>query len=146
MTEEAHLKHLEMIQNVITRMAQNSFALKGWTVTLVAALFALADMERKPLYLVATLLAVLVFWVLDAFFLRQENLFRKLYDATRMAGPADREKSPFSMDTTPCAKQAAGHWRTCWSKTIAILYVPVCAVILLAMGLAVVRSWGKGGG
>lgn len=38
---EKKLTHLEMIQAVITRMAGNSFARKGWAVTLVAGLFAL---------------------------------------------------------------------------------------------------------
>jgi hypothetical protein len=40
-TDEAWVKHLEFIQNAITRMATNSFWLKGWAVTLVAATFAL---------------------------------------------------------------------------------------------------------
>lgn len=35
--------HLEMIQGVINRMARNSFALKGWAVTLVAGIFALSS-------------------------------------------------------------------------------------------------------
>lgn len=44
---EKKLKHLEFIQDMISRMAKNSFALKGWAVTLVAALFALAAKETK---------------------------------------------------------------------------------------------------
>lgn len=35
-------KHLEFIQMAINRMASNLFLLKGWTVALIAALFALA--------------------------------------------------------------------------------------------------------
>jgi hypothetical protein len=34
--EESELKHLEFIQGVIARLANNSFLLKGWSVTLVA--------------------------------------------------------------------------------------------------------------
>ena len=37
------LKHLEFIQGIITRMANNSFMLKGWAVTLVAGIFALSS-------------------------------------------------------------------------------------------------------
>ena len=33
---EIKIRHLEMIQAVITRMASNSFMLKGWAVTLIA--------------------------------------------------------------------------------------------------------------
>jgi len=36
---ENKIKHLEMIQGVINRMASNSFALKGWAVTLVSGIF-----------------------------------------------------------------------------------------------------------
>jgi hypothetical protein len=41
------IKHLEFIQATIVRLASNSFLLKGWTVTLVAALFALAAKETQ---------------------------------------------------------------------------------------------------
>lgn len=46
-------KHLEFIQGIITRMAGNLFYLKGWTITLIAALFALAakDTNTKYFYL-----------------------------------------------------------------------------------------------
>jgi hypothetical protein len=35
------IKHLEFIQGVITRMNANSFQIKGWSVTITAALLAL---------------------------------------------------------------------------------------------------------
>ena len=44
------MKHMEMIQGVINRMASNSFALKGWTVTLVAGIFALASKDADKMY------------------------------------------------------------------------------------------------
>lgn len=36
-------KHLEFLQGAINRMAGNLFLLKGWTITLIAALFALSS-------------------------------------------------------------------------------------------------------
>ena len=39
---EKKMKHLEMIEGVIERMGNNSFQLKGWAVTLVALVGALA--------------------------------------------------------------------------------------------------------
>jgi len=38
----ANVERLKLIQSLIERMARNSFALKGWTVTVVAALLGLA--------------------------------------------------------------------------------------------------------
>lgn len=40
--EDKH-KYMDLVQGVINRMASNSFALKGWAVTLVAGIFALAS-------------------------------------------------------------------------------------------------------
>ena len=46
---ENKLKHLEMIQGIINRMASNSFALKGWSVTLVAGIFALSSKDANEI-------------------------------------------------------------------------------------------------
>jgi hypothetical protein len=73
------LKHLEFIQNVITRMNSNSFLIKGWVVTLVAALFALSDKANDlNLYQIA-FIPVPLFWILDGFFLATERHFVSLY-------------------------------------------------------------------
>ena len=71
------LKHLELVQGVINRMANNSFMLKGWAVTLVAGIFALAGKDTDKLYFLAAYVPVLVFWGLDAYYLLQERLFDK---------------------------------------------------------------------
>src|SRR5687768_12016468 len=89
-------KHLEFIQGVIDRMSSNLFLLKGWTVTLVAALVALSAKERTAYYL--AYFPVLMFWLLDGYFLSQERRFRSLYDAVRVRPEKDID---FSMDTRP---------------------------------------------
>jgi len=43
---DQRLKHLEFIQAVITRMAGNSMAAKGWSVALTAALVGLASAQK----------------------------------------------------------------------------------------------------
>lgn len=90
------LKHLEFIQNVIDRQARNSFLLKGWAVTLVAGSFALAissEVFRRTLFVY---FLILVFWLLDAFYLWQEKRFRYLYDHVRNL---KEENIDFNMDT-----------------------------------------------
>ena len=51
---ENKIKHLEMIEHIIERMAKNSFQLKTWTMTLVAAIFALSskDANKQALFFV----------------------------------------------------------------------------------------------
>lgn len=76
--------HLEMIQGVINRMASNSFALKGWAVTLVAGIFALAGKDTDKMYFLVAYLPIIVFWGLDSYYLLQERLYRALYDKVRL--------------------------------------------------------------
>lgn len=68
--EENKRKHLEMIQNVIQRMANNSFLLKGWTVSLIVAIFTLADKTMNQAYFGFTYIPVVAFWFLDAYYYR----------------------------------------------------------------------------
>jgi len=67
-------RHLRMIQAVIKRMAANSFWLKGWSVTLVSALFVVdvKDIEARVIWV--ALLPALCFWGLDGYYLWQERL------------------------------------------------------------------------
>lgn len=76
---EAELKHLEFIQSVIERQARNSFLLKGWSVTLVAAILALTARNPSVYLLFVAIFPALAFWGLDAFYLGQERQFRQMH-------------------------------------------------------------------
>ncbi len=95
------VKHLELIQAVVTRLAGNSSSLKTWTVTIVAALFALAADKANPAFIWLAIVPVVTFWFLDGYYLRQERLFRALYYA------ASKKDLEFSMYTAPYAKSYA---------------------------------------
>jgi len=81
---EKIIKHLEFIQNVITRMNSNSFLIKGWTITLVSALFALASSDTNLNYVLISYIAIPVFWVIDGFFISTERQYRDLYNEVRL--------------------------------------------------------------
>lgn len=100
---EAKLKHLDMLQAIINRMANNSFLLKGWAVVLVAALFALGAKDSRIEIIALAVYPVFLFWILDAWFLRQERLFRCVYDKVRLKAPADIDfdMSPAHHHCTP---------------------------------------------
>lgn len=92
---EKKLKHLEFIHNTINRMSTNSFIVKGWTITLISALFVLAQKDSNTTYAILTYIAVPIFWYLNAFFLLQERRYRTLYDDVRIK---DENAIDFSMD------------------------------------------------
>jgi len=80
MPMDAKIKFLEMIQSVITRMASNSFMLKGWAVTLVAGTFVLSAREANNLFFLIAYVPILVFWFLDSYYLQLERKYRILYN------------------------------------------------------------------
>jgi len=146
---EDKLKHLELIQAVVTRQAHNSFALRGWAITLVAAIFVLSAKGANQLYFLIALIPTITFWGLDAYYLRQERLFLKLYDRVRALDPSELENNPFSMDTLPYTfpefsqtmaedqSKIASWWSICWSTTIGWLYGSIVITILVVSVIAI---------
>jgi len=76
----ANPEQLKLIQAVITRLAGNSFVLKGWAVTLVAGLAALAKADGNQDIAWISCGVLVVFALLDAYYLALERAFRNLYE------------------------------------------------------------------
>jgi hypothetical protein len=133
---EGRIKHLEMIQAVITKMSNNSFLIKGWCVTLVAGLLALSAKDSNHTLVFIAYLPLLMMWGMDAFFLRQERLFRKLYNecCERLGEPAD-----FSMSTVGLERQVEPWIRVMLSKMLILFYGTMVVALLIAT--AVLRGW-----
>jgi hypothetical protein len=124
---EKKLAHLKLIQTVIARMGSNSFLLKGWSVTLVSALFALAAKDTKPTLVLIAYLPGLAFWTLDGYFLWQETLFRRLYDNVR---GLSEDQINFSMSTAGLPDLPQWLSRTL-SKTLVLFHGSIIATILV---------------
>ncbi|MCI8672976.1 MAG: hypothetical protein HFI89_05750 [Lachnospiraceae bacterium] len=80
---EDKLKYLEMIQEIIKRMASNSFLLKGWSVTFASAIIVLLDQTMKQEYFIFLYIPVIAFWFLDSYYLQLERKYKALYDIAR---------------------------------------------------------------
>jgi hypothetical protein len=77
-------KEIDLIQSIISRLANNSFLIKGWVITIIVGVLALSngtiivsDVKFLPVVLLIPLIS---FWYLDAFFLHKERMYRKLYN------------------------------------------------------------------
>lgn len=130
---ENKIKHLEMLQGVINRMANNSFLLKGWSVILVSALFALAAKDSQIYFIYLAYFPVIAFWHLDGYFLWQERLYRKLYDKVRLKNESEID---YSMDTRPIMGEVTSWARTSLSKTLLIFHGAVIGTIFLIMAIS----------
>ena len=122
--------HLQMLQGVINRLAGNSFLIKGWSVTLVAALFALAAKDAKLAFVYLAYFPVCTFWLLDGYFLHQERLFRKLYDRVRNR---DEPAIDFAMDTSVVSGEVPSWRDTAFSKTLLIFHGTLLGAVVIVM-------------
>ena len=126
---ENKLKHLEFIQGAINRMAGNLFFLRGWTITLITALLALLVKGTNPDYIFIVYFLVIIFWILDGYFLSQERLFRALYNYVRTLGEKDID---FSMNTDEYKKDKKNSWLCAmFSPTLLVFYLSLVGVALL---------------
>lgn len=130
---DAEIKHLEFIQGVINRMGRNSFWLKGWSVTLVAAVvFFLARLvnngsTQSIALLMLPFCVILVFWLLDAFYLERERAFVNLYKRVVQHDDVD----VFDMRIPSLGLRSFFH--DLISPTILGFYIPlaiICAVLI----------------
>ncbi len=126
------IKHLELIQGIIKRQTVNSFFLKGWSVILVSALFALAasGADSNKSFVLLAYFPSIAFWVLDGFYLREERRFRKLYDYVRLK---DSSQIDFSMHTTPVNKEVGSWVAVMFSRTLLIFHGAIIATITIVI-------------
>ena len=122
-------KHLEFIQGAINRMAGKLFFLKGWTITLITALFAFFAKDANTDFIFVVYFPVFIFWILDGYFLSQERLFRALYDHVRKL---DEKEIDFSMNAGEYKKDKRNGWVcSMFSRTLLFFYLPLVSVMLL---------------
>lgn len=141
-TKEKHgqnkIAHLQMIQGVVDRMAGNLFYLKGWAITLLAALFAISTshfFSENKWSIALLVVLLLLFWSLDGYFLSLERCFRDLYDKVRKINEEDID---FSMNIGEFIKlRSRSPLVTMFRPTLLGFY----GVILVAMAIIVWLTW-----
>lgn len=82
LTEEsaAVQAHLQIVQSVIQRMANNSNSCKAWCITIVSAILVLIADKGKPQFAYLAFLPTILFLALDAYYLALERAFRSAYN------------------------------------------------------------------
>ncbi len=71
--------HINLLQGIINRLANNSSACKTWCLTLVGALLSLAGATHTPAIVTFALVPVVIFGFVDMMYLAQEKAYRDLY-------------------------------------------------------------------
>ena len=129
------IKHLEMIENIIQRMAGNSFQLKGWAVTLVGIIGAFSSQGSDKRFFLLTFVPLIAFWFLDSFYLMLERKYKVMY---KNVCDKEEDKIDFSMNLEDIVAVGSDVKKLCYmncmlSKTEVGFYLPIIvSVIVLA--------------
>lgn len=81
--KDLRLKEIDLLQGCITRMAQNSFLIKGWTLSIVVAVVALLPQKvslSTPSIRWICLICIAAFFVLDSYNIFLDRCYRVKYD------------------------------------------------------------------
>jgi hypothetical protein len=76
----AATKHIDVLQGIINRLANNSSSCKTWCLTLISALLSLAGATKVPELAFLAIVPLLVFRYLDSRYLAQERAYRRKYN------------------------------------------------------------------
>jgi len=102
----------------------------------VSGLFAIGVADSEQAFIFLAYYPAAAFWVLDAYFLRQERLFRRLYDHVRVL---NEDEIDFSMNTN-CVQSGCESWvRTMFAHTLKIFYGIVLASITAVFITTIVK-------
>ena len=137
--KEYMFKEIEIIQDIIKRMAFNSFIIKGWAITLVVITLLLKGIENQ---IWLAFIPLIVFWFLDAYFLWQERLYRKLYDWV-VNNRLKTDEYLFDMNAYRFKDKVQSKLRIMFSITLGWFYGSI-AILIIIYALIVLIT--KGGG
>jgi len=132
-------KEIELIQGIIRCMASNSFLLKGWAVTLVVVTLLLRGAGYQPLI---ALIPLLGFWILDAYFVWQERMYRRLYiwvTKNRLAN----DSYLFNLNASRFRSEVEPPWRIMFSGTLFCFYGPI--LLLIGVYILIILTGATGG-
>ncbi|WP_158626423.1 MULTISPECIES: hypothetical protein [Corallococcus] len=120
------IKRAELHQGIISRMAQNSFAIKGWAVTVITALLAFGNKDTERYFAVLAVYPTVVFWGLDSYFLMKERQFRGLPVQLIASG------EELSLVVPPASVKK--YFEAVWAWTVWPIYVGLLFVVGILVG------------
>ncbi|MBA7578102.1 hypothetical protein ES708_19958 [subsurface metagenome] len=135
-------EYFSMVQNIIKRMAQNSFMLKGWSLTIYTVLIALNLENLQWAFFLNAFIIIGFFWLLDSYYLRQERLFRKLWEKKVDLFNKEIEKlnkELFDMDTEKIQSSLSKKQKVksilgvMFSTTECLFYLPIEIISIIFM-------------
>jgi len=121
--------HLNILQNVVQRMASNSSASKAWCITLVSAILVIVADKGKSHYALISIIPTILFFVLDTYYLALEKGFRNSYNDFINKLHSEEIKTEDLFDVKPKGKLASLFWESIKSFSIWPFYLTLLLMI-----------------
>ncbi|MET3973178.1 hypothetical protein [Bradyrhizobium sp. S3.9.1] len=128
--------HINVVQGIINRLANNSSTCKTWCVALVGAFLSLAGATHNPTIAGSVLVPIVVFGFVDAMYLAQEKAYRDLYERIVAAVQSDSYKLRSVFEA-----RADRTLRHVWWALASWSVWPIYGGLILAYLIAAWRGW-----
>lgn len=133
--QKALEKEIDLIQSCIKRMSQHSFYLKGWLISLIILVLSLISKSNNIIFInIILIIATIIFWYLDALFLRFERMYRKLYNWVIFERLNDNEDLLYDLNLHRFELEVPTLIKTMFSKTLGVFYcIPLISLIIFLL-------------
>lgn len=126
---ELRVKHLEMLQALVTRMAGYGASFKSYCITVATAVIGFSFTLHRPGVAGLALLPVFAFAIADAQYLRVERRFRAVFNRVREESWDSLPTFEINLESAP--KQS--FWSAITSWSIVWFYAPLAVGVILAV-------------
>ena len=140
-------QYLQMMQGNIERMANNSANCKTWIVTIVAGFLAIGSgVEKLNGWILISVIPIVVFWYLDAFYLelergmrnRQRDFLNKINASADLYSKALFDFSPLMISKDDDEKGIKSTKNRAFSRSVVPLYAGLLIIVILVF---IVLNW-----
>lgn len=134
--EKLLIEEIKVVQDVIKRMASNSFNVKTWTITLIVATLLFKGSNN---HIFIAFIPLMAFWFLDSYYLRQERLFRKVHNWVTTYRLNNNDKL-FDLNPTTFNKDVQSVLRIMFSISTLPFYG---SILIMLIGYISIVYWDK---
>lgn len=119
------IEELKIYQDIIKRLAENSFKIKAWTVTLIVGILLFKEIDNE-LLLISTI-PVISFWYIDSYYVYLERFYRDTY--TDIVLHKNPKRIPFLIPGTKASFKKTA--KTMFSSfSVSFFYVVIILIIV----------------
>jgi len=118
--------HLETVRALVARTSLGSFVLRAWSLLIVGALSAVAVDPAHARFAWLAVFMAIVFWMVDAHFLRQARLFRRAHERIERLPENEIDSS---LETSLMHVEREPFRSVVFSTAISVFYVALLASV-----------------